>query len=218
MKTIFKWINIIMGCINLIVLLLVLAVAIFIIWSERQPEEEKRYPLSSEAFVDEYHDFDWVGSHDVNYYHIKINDYRDYKYNISIDFGIDSLSCNYLFHKGCDDLRFEEKHKYSSKDTLMMQRLNMSPDEYHKRLIDICYFAIYLNQKYQIVHIQYRNPNKYSDNYVGHIFKRNFNCMMESSYSLAIIKVPYPLADDIKQKYQDKMQKYDIWFYEEQKK
>lgn len=218
MKTIFKWINIIMGCINLIVLLLVLAVAIFIIWDNHKPQVERRYPLSSEAFVDEFHDFDWEGSHDVNYYHIKINDYRDYKYNISIDFGIDSLSCNYLFHKGCDDLCFEEKHKYSSKDTLMMQRLNMSPDEYYKHLLDICYFAIYLNQKYQIVHIQYRNPNKYSDNYVGHIFKRNFNCMMESSYSLGIIKVPYPLADDIKQKYQNKMQKYDIWFYEEQKK
>ena len=42
--------------------------------------------------------------------------------------------------------------------------------------------------------------------------------MMERSYSLTIIKVPYPLADDIKQKYQNKMQKYDIWFYEEQKK
>ena len=27
-----------------------------------------------------------------------------------------------------------------------MQRLNMSPDEYYKHLLDICYFAIYLNQ------------------------------------------------------------------------
>ena len=97
-----------------------------------------------------------------------------------------------------------------------MQRLNMSPDEYRKRLIDICYFAMSLNQKYQIVYIQYRNPNKFSDNYVGHLFRRNFNYVMDGSNSLGIMKIPYPLIENIKQKYPNKMQKYDVWFYNEQ--
>ena len=217
MKTFFRLLNIIMGCVNLIVLLLVLVIATLIIWDNHKPQVERRYPLSSEAFVDEFHDFDWVFKSNIDSYHISVDDYREYKYDVGISFRVDTITCHYLFHKGVDEWQFTEKHThFYDKDTLMMQLLQMSPEEYNKCLLDICYFALALNQKYQITNIVYRNPNNY-DRHPGHVFRRRFHSQLEDD-ELIIVKAPFPVTEEFKQRQKDRYRKFDVWFYEEQEK
>ncbi len=170
------------------------------------------YPLTSEDFVDEYHDFDWTKGNLVDNYQVEIWDYREYKYSIQFFYEKDTLRCGHRFHKGDKDLWFQDIWGNTKSDTLMMEQWGLTAEEYNKKLIDVCFFALNLHMKYQVVRFGHRKFREHDDIYVNRTLY--FMC---NHYNLSIFKELRPLTPEILEKRKQCNRKYDAWFYTEQR-
>ena len=124
----------------------------------------------------------------------------------------DTLRCGHRFHKGDKDSWFQDIWGNTKSDTLMMEQWGLTAEEYNKKLIDVCFFALNLHMKYQVVRFGHRKFREYNDIYITRA-----PCFMCNHYNLFIYKELRPITPEILEKRKQCNRKYDAWFYTEQR-